>query len=164
MIAARRAPGFEDESEAYALFRRAIWFLDRGHPGQAAHLLERALALEPGRNSIREALGRALFGLGRTESAAEQFGAIVAEVPDNDYAQYALGRCLARLGRAGRGARQVQRWRPRSTRSRVALYREATERASPTDASPASPWRHGEEELDAHLRSADGCRTGPPPA
>lgn len=99
MIAARRAPGFEDESEAYALFRRAVWFLDRGHPGQAAHLLERALTLEPGRNSIREALGRALFGLGRTESAAEQFGAIVAEVPDNDYAQYALGRCLARLGR-----------------------------------------------------------------
>jgi tetratricopeptide (TPR) repeat protein len=98
MTAARRAPGFEDESEAYALFRRAIWFLDRGHPGQAAHLLARALTLEPGRNSIREALGRALFALGRTESAAEQFAAIVAETPDNDYAQYALGRCLARLG------------------------------------------------------------------
>jgi tetratricopeptide (TPR) repeat protein len=97
--AARRSPGFDAESEAYALFRRALWFLERGHPGQAAHLLERALVLEPGRNSIREALGRALFALGRTEAAAEQFAAIVAEVPDNDYAQYALGRCLAKLGR-----------------------------------------------------------------
>jgi len=101
--AVRRAPDFEEQSEAYALFRRGLWFLDRGHPGQATLLLERALALEPGRNSIREALGRALFGFGQTERAAEQFAAIAADVPDNDYAQYALGRCLLKLGRAEEG-------------------------------------------------------------
>jgi tetratricopeptide (TPR) repeat protein len=103
MTAARREPAFEAQSEAYALFRRGRWFLDGGHPGQAALLLERALALEPGRNSIREALGRALFSLGRTQLAAEQFAAIVTDVPDNDYAQYALGRCLLKLGRAEEG-------------------------------------------------------------
>lgn len=105
MTAVRREPGFEDHSEAYAAFRRAGWFLEHGHPGQAAQLLERALVLEPGRNSIREALGRALFALGQTERAATQFAAIVSDVPDNDYAQYALGRCLVTLGRweEGRG-------------------------------------------------------------
>lgn len=103
MTTARRAPGFEQHSEAYALFRRATGFLERGHPGQAAQLLERALALEPGRTSIREALGRALFALGETERAAAQFEAIVSDVPDNDYAQYALGRCLMKLGRCDEG-------------------------------------------------------------
>ncbi len=98
-----RVPGFEEHSEAYALFRRATAFLETRHPGQAAMLLERALALEPRRNSIREALGRALFALGETERAAAQFEAIVADVPDNDYAQYALGRCLVRLGRRDEG-------------------------------------------------------------
>jgi tetratricopeptide (TPR) repeat protein len=99
----RRVPGFEEHSEAYALFRRATSFLERGHPGQAAQLLERALALEPGRNSIREALGRALFALGETERAAAQFEAIVADVPDDDYAHYALGRCLVKMGRGEEG-------------------------------------------------------------
>lgn len=103
MTAGRRSPGFDDHSEAYALFHRGVWFLDHGHPGQAALLFERALELEPGRNSIREALGRAFFSLGRPERAAEQFASIVADMPDNDYAQYALGRCLLRLGRVEEG-------------------------------------------------------------
>lgn len=99
----RRGPGFQEHSEAYELFRRANAFLKERHPGQAALLLERALALEPGRNSIREALGRALFALGEIHRAAVQFEAIVADVPDNDYAQYALGRCLVALGRGEEG-------------------------------------------------------------
>lgn len=105
MTAVRREPGFEDRSEAYAAFRRADWLLEHGHPGPAVELLERALLLEPGRNSIREALGRALFAVGQTERAAAQFEAIVRDVPDSDYAQYALGRCLVKLGRdeEGRG-------------------------------------------------------------
>jgi Flp pilus assembly protein TadD len=101
--APRREPAFEEHSETYVLFRRAVWFLELGHPGQAALLLEAALALEPGRNSIREALGRALFALGQFGRAATQFEAIVADVPDNDYAQYALGRCLVKLGRGEEG-------------------------------------------------------------
>ncbi len=123
MPAARRTPGFEAHSEAYALFRRGTWFLERRHPGQAAMLLERALALEPGRNSIREALGRALFALGETARAAALFEAIVADVPDNDYAQYALGRCLVRLGREEEGRGRLRLAAALAPHS--ALYRDA---------------------------------------
>jgi len=121
--ALRREPAFEDHSEAYALFRRAVWFLGRGHPGQAAQLLEAALALEPGRNSIREALGRALFALGQFGPAATQFEAIVADVPDNDYAQYALGRCLVKLGHGEEGRGRFRLAAALAPERR--LYREA---------------------------------------
>jgi Flp pilus assembly protein TadD len=101
--APRREPAFEDHSETYSLYRRAVWFLEHGHPGQAAQLLETALSHEPGRNSIREALGRAHFALGQFHRAAAHFEAIVTDVPDNDYAQYALGCCLVKLGRGEEG-------------------------------------------------------------
>jgi Flp pilus assembly protein TadD len=92
-------PAFEEESEAYTLFQRGLTFLRQRHPAQAAMLLSRALRLEPGKNSIREALGRAEFAAGRHGSAAEHFAAIVATAPDNDYAHYALGRSLLAMGR-----------------------------------------------------------------
>jgi tetratricopeptide (TPR) repeat protein len=95
----RREPAFEAESEAYDLYVRGAAFLRERHSAQASLLLARALRLEPGRNSIREALGRAEFALGGYAAAAELFGAIVGDRPDNDYAHYALGRCLAALGR-----------------------------------------------------------------
>ena len=95
----RPVPDFLAESEAYTHFRRGVGFLDDGHPAQAAVYLSRALALEPGRNSIRETLGRAEFALGRYERAAALFGEVLADVPDCDYAHYALARCLRALGR-----------------------------------------------------------------
>ena len=95
----RRTPEFHESSEAYTLFRRGVEFLDRGHPAQAAISLSRALRMEPGRNSIRETLGRAEFALGRYERAAQLFREVVAAAPDNDYAHYALARCLRLLGR-----------------------------------------------------------------
>jgi len=95
----RREPAFEAQSEAYDCYVRGAAFLRDRHAAQAALLLARALRLEPGRNSIREALGRAEFALGRHATAADLFGAIVGDIPDNDYAHYALGRCFAALGR-----------------------------------------------------------------
>lgn len=95
----RHAPDFCAESEAYTLFRRGTDFLGGGHPAQAVMYLSRAARLEPGRNSIREALGRAEFALGRYERAATVFGEVVADVPDSHYAHYALARCLRLLGR-----------------------------------------------------------------
>jgi tetratricopeptide (TPR) repeat protein len=92
-------PAFEAESEAYSLFRSGVSFLETRHPAQAAMLLARALRLEPGRNSIREALGRAEFALLHYDRAAELFAAALRDAPDNDYAQYALARCLSELGR-----------------------------------------------------------------
>ncbi len=95
----RPAPDFCAESEAYTLFRRGVDFLEDGHPAQAAMYLAQALSLEPGRNSIRETLGRAEFALGRHERAAELFAAVVTDVPDCDYCHYALARSLKALGR-----------------------------------------------------------------
>jgi Flp pilus assembly protein TadD len=95
----RREPGFETESEAYELFQRGLAFLRHRHPAQAAMLLAQALRLEPGRNSIREALGRAEFAVGMHEPAAGRFREVLADAPDNDYAHYALGRCLLHMGR-----------------------------------------------------------------
>jgi protein O-GlcNAc transferase len=94
----RRPPEFNQSSEAYSLFRRGVEFLDAGHPAQAVMYLSRALRLEPGRNSIRETLGRAEFALGRHARAAELFRAVLDDAPDNDYAHYALARCLRKLG------------------------------------------------------------------
>jgi len=110
--------------DAYDLFRRGASFLASGHPGQAALLLARAERLEPGKNSIREALGRAYYALGDFERARAKFAAIVADVPTNDYAHFALGMSLVRLGRAqeARGhLKLAQALSPASQRYRVAL-------------------------------------------
>ncbi len=93
------APHEGPEPEAYSLFRRGTGFLKQGHPAQAAMLLEKALRLAPGKNSIREALARAYFQLGRLDEAAELFRAIVDAVPTNDYAHFGLACSLVRLGR-----------------------------------------------------------------
>jgi tetratricopeptide (TPR) repeat protein len=120
----RRAPAFEAQSEAYDLYVRGTAFLRERHFAQAAILLTRALQLEPGRNSIREALGRAEFALGEYAGAADLFTAIVGEIPDNDYAHYALGRCLTALERGEEARMHLRLARaldPRSDRYAQAL-------------------------------------------
>lgn len=97
--AERRSPEFNPSSEAYTLFRRGVEFLEGGHPAQAVMYLTRALRVEPGRNSIRETLGRAEFAAGRHAQAAERFREILHDSPDNDYAHYALASCLRLFGR-----------------------------------------------------------------
>ena len=122
----RREPAFDAESEAYTLFCRGIEFLETKHPAQAAMLLSRALELEPGRCSIREGLGRAEFALGHHARAGGLFAAVLADVPDNDYAHYALARCLLEQGR-GEEARAHLRL-ARALRPSSALYQRALER------------------------------------
>jgi Flp pilus assembly protein TadD len=90
------APG--ERESAYDLFQRGSRMLADGHPGAAAVLLERALALEPGKASILEALGRAYFNVGSHELAAERFAAIVDADPVAHYAHFGLGLSRARLG------------------------------------------------------------------
>jgi Tfp pilus assembly protein PilF len=93
------APDEGPEPEAYSLFRRGTGFLKQGHPAQAALLLEKAMRLAPGKNSIREALARAYFELGRLQEAADLFRAIIDAVPTSDYAHFGLACSLVRLGR-----------------------------------------------------------------
>jgi tetratricopeptide (TPR) repeat protein len=95
-------------ADAYELYRRGRAFLSGNHPGQAALLLEQARRLAPGKNSIREALGRAYFHLGRYDHAACEFAAIVDRVPTNDYARYALGRSLLKLERLAEARAQLR--------------------------------------------------------
>lgn len=90
------APGERDS--AYDLFQRGSRMLAERHPGAAAVLLERALALEPGKASILEALGQAYFNVGSHDLAAERFGAIIESDPLAHYAHFGLGLSSARLG------------------------------------------------------------------
>jgi tetratricopeptide (TPR) repeat protein len=90
------APG--ERESAYELFRRGTRMLAERHFGAAAVVLERALALEPGKASILEALGQAYFNQGSHELAAERFGAMVEADPLAHYAHFGLGLSRARLG------------------------------------------------------------------
>ncbi|MEA2284040.1 MAG: protein-glutamine gamma-glutamyltransferase, partial [Solirubrobacteraceae bacterium] len=62
---------------AYELFRNGTRLLEDGDFHAAAVPLARARDLEPDKTSIREALGRALFGSRRYREAAEEFGKVV---------------------------------------------------------------------------------------
>src|SRR5688572_30916274 len=88
----------DERESAYELFQRGSRMLAEHHPGAAAVLLERALALEPGKASILEALGQAYFNVGSHELAAERFGTIVEADTLAHYAHFGLGLSLARLG------------------------------------------------------------------
>jgi Flp pilus assembly protein TadD len=87
------------ESDAYELFRQGTELLERGDCHAATIPLARARELAPDKDSVREAYGRALFGAQRFREAAEEFEAVVAHAPTNDYALFCLGRSLQQLGR-----------------------------------------------------------------
>jgi Flp pilus assembly protein TadD len=84
----------------YDLYQRGMRLLEAGDFAQAAVPLSKASRLEPGKASIREALGRAYFRSHRFREAAVEFEAVVEIAPTNDYALYCLGRALLELGRA----------------------------------------------------------------
>jgi Flp pilus assembly protein TadD len=88
-----------DEDRAYELFRNGSRLLEQGDFHAAAVALGRARELEPDKDSVREAYGRALFGAQRFREAAAEFEAVVAHAPTNDYALFCLGRSLQLLGR-----------------------------------------------------------------
>jgi Flp pilus assembly protein TadD len=85
--------------DVYELFQRGTELLEAGHHHQAAVPLTRARDLMPDKTSIREALGRALFGAQHYEQAAAEFQAVVDRAPTDDYALFCLGRSLQQLGR-----------------------------------------------------------------
>jgi Tfp pilus assembly protein PilF len=76
----------DERESAYELFQRGSRLLAEHHPGAAAVLLERCLAMEPGKASILEALARAYFDQGAHVKAAEQFQAIIDADPLAHYA------------------------------------------------------------------------------
>lgn len=85
--------------DVYELFQSGTRLLEERDFHAAAVPLTRARVLEPDKASIREALGRALFGAQRYAEAAAEFEAVVARAPTDDYALFCLGRSLQQLGR-----------------------------------------------------------------
>jgi Flp pilus assembly protein TadD len=85
--------------DVYELYLRGTDLLESGHNHQATIPLARARDLAPDKTSIREALGRALFGAQRYEEAVDEFQAVIDRAPTNDYALFCLGRSLQMLGR-----------------------------------------------------------------
>jgi Flp pilus assembly protein TadD len=83
----------------YDLYQRGCELLDHGDHAAAIVPLSKARAIEPDKDSIREALGRALFHAQRYEGAAEEFRELAAKTPTNDYALFCLGRSMQMLGR-----------------------------------------------------------------
>jgi tetratricopeptide (TPR) repeat protein len=83
----------------YDLYQRGCELLEHGDHQAAIVSLSKARDLDPDKDSIREALGRALFHAQRYESAASEFQAVAAKTPTNDYAQFCLGRSMQLLGR-----------------------------------------------------------------
>lgn len=85
--------------DVYDLFQNGTRLLRDRDFHAAAIPLARARDLEPDKTSIREALGRALFGAQRYAEAAGEFEAVVERAPTDDYALFCLGRSLQQLGR-----------------------------------------------------------------
>ena len=96
----------EPES-VYELFVNGTRLLEDGDCHAAVVPLARARDLEPEKTSIREALGRALFGSRRYSEAAEEFREIVERAPTNDYALFCLGRSLQLMGRHAEARRPL---------------------------------------------------------
>ncbi len=101
-------PSADDRESAYELFQRGSRMLAERHFGASAVLLERALALEPGKASILEALGQAYFNQGSHALAADRFAAIVEADPVAHYAHFGLGLSRARLGDLGAARRHLR--------------------------------------------------------
>jgi tetratricopeptide (TPR) repeat protein len=84
--------------EVYDWYVRGLELLKARNPAAAAALLEHAVQAEPESRAIREALARAQFNSGRLQDARDNFAAIVATSPTEDYARFGLGLALSRLG------------------------------------------------------------------
>lgn len=92
-------PNGEQRAEhVYDLFTRGRALLEAGDHAAAAVPLEQARAFEPDKTSIREALGRAYFHMGRYAAARDEFAAVVERSPVDDYAHFCLGRSCEKTG------------------------------------------------------------------
>src|SRR5437773_1497307 len=92
----------EQPAPAYELYSRGRAMLHDGHPHAAALILGRAKLLEPDKASIREALGRALFMIGRAGRARREFAKAVHLNPSDDYGHFALAVACERTGQRTR--------------------------------------------------------------
>ncbi len=91
-----------DRDSTFTLYRRGVELLAEEDFEQATVPLEQAAREAPEKASVREALGRAYFRLGRFAAAAVEFGAVVEAHQVDDYAHFCLGRALSKTGETER--------------------------------------------------------------
>jgi Flp pilus assembly protein TadD len=121
-----------DHRDAYVAFQEGTRLLANDNAHAAVIALERVRDLEPGKGSVREALARAYYRIGRFDAAEEEFLAALDLEPVNDYAHFGIGLCRLRAGdRTGaRGhLRQAAVMRPENADYRAALDRAEPDRA-----------------------------------
>ena len=118
-------------ADVYHLFQQGTALLESGDHHSAAVSLRRARDLDPGKASIREALGRALFHAQRYEEAAGEFAAVAEQAPTTDFALFCLGRCLQQLGRHAEARRPLaQAAGLRPERGDYRVYRDRSRAAA----------------------------------
>ena len=113
-------------SETYDLYQQGRDHLAAGQAAQATVALEKAKRREPGKASIREALGIAYYRIRRFAEAEEEFRTILELQPVEHYAHFALGRCLEKQGRPDEAAghyKLARFFRPQSRDYQKALER-----------------------------------------
>lgn len=109
----------------YDLYQEGCRRLDSGDAAGAIEPLERAVALEPHKASLREALARACFATSRIRRARREFEHALDLDPSNAFAHYGLGRTYERQGRlqqAGKHFKLASALSPRPT------YQQAADR------------------------------------
>ncbi len=87
-----------DDRDAYVAFQEGTRLLADDNAHAAVIALERVRDLEPEKGSVREALARAYFRIGRFDAAEEEFLAALDLEPVNDYAHFGIGLCRLRAG------------------------------------------------------------------
>ena len=104
----RRPQSFKNANDdSYALYTRGMELLENGDFAAATVPLGKVATREPGKSSVREALGRALFRSRRFAEAATEFEAVVEQYPTNDFAHFCLGRALDLSGRSDDARRHL---------------------------------------------------------
>ena len=92
------------EIDLHSEYLRADLFLAMGQPTEAARILPRVVAAEPGNEAAIELLARAYFGSAQLGRAEEALTRLVDLAPANGWARRALARTLERQSRRDEAA------------------------------------------------------------
>lgn len=88
--------------DAYSLFIRAKESMEKKDFLNASILLEEAKEYEPGKGSIREALGICYYNMGFYGSSRKHFDKAIEIDATNDFAHYGMGLCLIKENKMSR--------------------------------------------------------------
>lgn len=88
-----------NSENAYELFTEGKKLARKNEHLKAIMLFEKATIIEPGKGSIREALGLSYYNCGFYDSAKKHFKKALEIDLANDFAHFCMGLCLAKEGK-----------------------------------------------------------------